>query len=203
MKLKLSNVRLSFPALFKAEAFKPGDQPKFKATFLIPKNNPLIKEIERAALAALDVKFPGKGELVRKQIAGNNNKCCIQDGDLTEYDGYKGHFSVAAKSSIRPLVIAGEAVYPKDRIPGVDYTEPNAAGVCFRILNEADGKPYAGCYVNALIEFFGYDQQGKGISASLRGVQFVRDGEAFAGGGAASADEFDDLGAGAEADALV
>lgn len=180
-KIKLPNARLSFPALFEPEAFKPGDTPKYKATFLIPKDSPLVAEIERAALAALEEKFPKKGELVRKQITGNNNKCCIQDGDLSEYDGYPGHIAVSAKTTVRPLVIDG------DKSP----------------LTAADGRPYAGCYVNASIEFFGYDQSGKGLSAQLRGVQFFRHGDSFAGGGAASEDEFDDIGEGAAAEDLV
>jgi hypothetical protein len=179
--MKLDNVRLSFPSLFTAEAFKPGDQPKFKATFLIPKGSPLLKEIEAAAIAALNAKFPGKGELIRKQITGNNNKCCIADGDLAEYDGYADHIAISAKSSTRPLVIDAQK----------------------NPLTEADGKPYAGCYVNAIIEFFAYDQQGKGLSASLRGVQFARDGEAFSGAGAASVDDFDAIAEGADAEALV
>jgi hypothetical protein len=181
MKIKLENVRLSFPALFKAEAFKPGDPLKYKATFLVPKDSPLVEKIEKAAIEALNTKFPGKGELVRKQIAGNNNKCCIQDGDLTEYDGYPGCIAISAESTARPLVIN------TDKSP----------------LVEQDGKPYAGCYVNASIEFFGYDQQGKGLSASLRGVQFLCDGDSFAGGGPASEDEFDDIAEDATADDLV
>jgi hypothetical protein len=41
------------------------------------------------------------------------------------------------------------------------------------------------------------------VNASLRGVQFLRDGDAFAGGGAASDDEFDDVSEGATADDLT
>ena len=41
MDIKLANVRLSFPGLFKAEPFQPGDEPKFKATFLVPKGSDL------------------------------------------------------------------------------------------------------------------------------------------------------------------
>lgn len=181
MKLKLNNVRLSFPALFTPEAYKPGDPPRFKATFLIQKGSPLAKEIEAAAVAALNAKFPGKGEAIRRQIDGNNNKCCIQDGEKAEYDGYAGCIAVSAKSKVRPLVI------DKDKSP----------------LTEQDGKPYAGCYVNAVIEFFGYDNSGKGLSAQLQGVQFFKDGYAFSGGAAASTDEFDDIAEGATADDLV
>ncbi|MDC5277565.1 DUF2815 family protein, partial [Acinetobacter baumannii] len=63
-------------------------------------------------------------------------------------------------------------------------------------LVQADGRPYAGCYVNAAIELWCQDNNyGKRINASLRGVQFLKDGEAFAGGGVASEDDFEDLSA--------
>lgn len=167
----LADVRLSFPSLFEPEVYKPGDQPKYKATFLIPKGGEVHKKLEAAAIAALEAKYPGKGLLLRKQIAGNNNKCCIQDGDLSEYEGYAGHVAVSAKNAARPRILDTD-------------TSP---------LTAQDGRPYAGCYVHASIEFFAYDQQGKGLSASLRGVQFVRHGDAFCGGGIASAEEFDSL----------
>lgn len=176
MKVKLNNVRLSFPALFKAEAFKPGDDPRYKATLLIPEGSAQAKEVEKAAIAALEEKFPKKGATIYKQIFGNNNKCNISDGNLAEYDGYAGMVAVSAKSKTRPLVIDA------DKTP----------------LAEEDGKPYAGCYVNAIIEFFGYDNSGKGVSATLKGVQFVRDGDAFSGSAPASEDDFDDLSDGAD-----
>jgi hypothetical protein len=175
-RVMLTNVRLSFPGLFNAEAFKPGDDPKFKATFLIPKDDPQVKVIEAKILAALKEKYPAKADALLRQIRGNPNKCCYQDGDTKAYDGYEGMMAVSAKSSARPLVLDA------DRTP----------------LVEADGKPYAGCYVNASIDFFAYDSSGVGVSASLRGVQFVSDGDSFAGGRPAAADEFQDVTAGAE-----
>ena len=61
-------------------------------------------------------------------------------------------------------------------------------------LTAADGRPYAGCYVIANVELWAQDNNyGKRINASLRGVQFLRDGDAFSGGGAASEDEFDEV----------
>ena len=47
-------------------------------------------------------------------------------------------------------------------------------------LTAEDGKPYAGCYVFATIRLWAQDNQwGKRINASLRNVQFIKDGEAF------------------------
>jgi hypothetical protein len=178
--MKLQNVRLSFPALFRAEAFKQGDEPKFKATFLIPKNSPLHAEVEKAILETVRTKYGAKAEKIIQQIRNNPNKFCYQDGDTKSYDGYEGMMALSAKNGVRPLVI------DRDKTP----------------LTEADGRPYAGCYVNATVEFFTYDNSGIGVSASVTGVQFVRDGEAFSGGRAASMDDFD-AEDGADADDMV
>lgn len=181
MKIKLQNVRLSFPGLFKAEAFKPGDDPKFKATFLIPKGSEMHQAVEKAILEATRLKHGAKAEKIIAQIRNNPNKFCYQDGDTKSYDGYENMMALSAKSSIRPLVI------DRDRSP----------------LAEADGKPYAGCYVNASVEIFTYDSSGIGVSAGLSGVQFVKDDDAFGAGKAADPEDFDELEAGADADDLV
>ncbi len=171
MELKLKNVRLSFPDLFEAKAFKPGDEPKFGASFLIEKGSALHKEIDAAIMEVARSKWSAKGKAVVDGIRGNPNKFCFQDGDLKDYDGYEGHMSLSAKSKSRPLII------DRDKSP----------------LTQADGKPYAGCYVNATIEIFAYTNSGNGISAGLTGIQFYRDGDAFTGGRPATPDDFDDL----------
>jgi len=181
MKLQLKNVRLSFPDLFEPRAFKAGDEPKYKATLLIAKDDPQIAVIEKAILATAAEKWGAKGAAVVKGIRGNPNKFNFQDGDTKEYDGYAGMMAFTANSKSRPLVI------DRDKTP----------------LSMADGRPYAGCYVNASVELFGYDNSGNGISATLKGVQFVKDGDAFGGGAPASPGDFDDLGVEEEADSLA
>ena len=67
-------------------------------------------------------------------------------------------------------------------------------------LTEADGVIYAGCYVNASIEFWAQDNNfGKRINAQLRGVQFNGDGDAFSAGRPADADEFEEVSSGTDA----
>lgn len=180
MKLTLKNVRLSFPDLFVARPFKPGDTPKFKGTFLMPKDDPQVKAVEAAITAVAKEKWPKTYDKVLASIRGNANRFCFQDGDTKMYDGYEGMMFFSANNKTRP------AVFDRDKTP----------------LRQDDGRPYAGCYVNAVVELFAYDNSGNGISASLGGVQFVRDGEAFSGGRPASADEFEDLGV-EEENALV
>jgi hypothetical protein len=173
MELKLRNVRLSFPDLFAPRSFKPGDPPKYKSTFLVAKDDPQIKLIEEAILNAAKEKWPKDTVKFINSIRGNANKFCFQDGDLKTYDGYEGMMALSASSKTRPLTI------DRDKSP----------------LTEEDGRPYAGCYVNCSIDVFAYDDgQNKGISASLKGVQFVKDGAAFSGSRPASPEDFDDLG---------
>ena len=181
-RIMLLNVRLSFPALFEAEAFKPGDEPKYKATFLVDKKSPQIAEVNAAILAVLRESpkvGPKKADAMLKQISGNPNKFCWQDGDNAAYDGYAGMMSLSAKSkeSARPTVLNS------DKTP----------------LTARDGKPYAGCYVNASVDIYVYESSGIGITAQLRGVQFVRDGDAFAAGRPADSDEFESVAEGADA----
>jgi hypothetical protein len=178
MKIRIENARLSFPGLFKAEPFKPGDEPKFKATFLVPKGSAMAKAIDKAVMETAKAKWGVKAEKIVASIRNNPNKFCVQDGDTKTYDGYEGMIAVSAKNSVRPTVL------DRDRTA----------------LVESDGKPYAGCYVNAVVEFFAYENSGNGISASLGGVQFFKNGDAFAGGQAASEDDFDELEDGADAD---
>lgn len=182
MKIKLKNVRLTFPVLFEARTVNGEGKPAFSASFLLDPADPQVKALNQAIEQVAREKWGAKTDAVLKQMRGQD-KVCLHDGDLkSNYDGFPGSLYVSARSTTRPLVI------DKDRSP----------------LTEADGKPYAGCYVNASVELWAQDNNyGKRINAGLRGVQFFRDGDAFAGGGAASEDEFDDISSGVEAGDLV
>ncbi|OTA14627.1 hypothetical protein Xvie_03564 [Xenorhabdus vietnamensis] len=183
MKIKLPNVRLAFPDLFEATQVNGQGDYKFRSTFLISKERKdLIAEIEAAILKVATDKWGAKAEGIIKSIRGNNMRFNFRDGDdKPDYDGYAGCMFISASNKARPLVI------DRDRTP----------------LTAQDGRPYSGCYVNATISIFAYENNGKGISASLSGVQFLRDGDAFAGGGVASVDDFDDISEGADAEADV
>lgn len=182
MKLKLNNVRLAFPVLFEAKTVNGEGKPAFSACFLIDPADPQVKTINAAIEAVAKEKWGAKADALLTQMR-KTDKVALHDGDAkATYDGFPGNLYVSARNATRPLVI------DKDKSP----------------LTEQDGKPYAGCYVNASVEFWAQDNNyGKRINASLRGVQFLRDGDAFAGGGAASEDEFDELSEGAEAGDLV
>jgi len=182
MKIKLENVRLAFPALFEAKTVNGEGEPAFSASFLMEPDHPAVKALRAAFETIGKDKWGAKWPAVKKEIEAKD-RTALHDGDTkSDYAGFPGNLFVSSRNKTRPLVI------DRDKAP----------------LVQADGRPYAGCYVNASIELWCQDNNyGKRINASLRGVQFLRDGDAFAGGGSASEDEFDDIAVGAEEDALV
>lgn len=182
MKVSLKNVRLAFPNLFEAKAVNGEGDPRFSASFLMDSNHPAVAELKAAFETVGKEKWSSKWPQVKKELE-LKDRTALHDGDTkAEYAGFEGMMFVNAGNKVRPLVI------DRDKSP----------------LIAADGKPYAGCYVNASIELWCQDNNyGKRINASLRGVQFLKDGDAFAGGGTASDDEFDDIEEGAEADDLL
>lgn len=167
-KMKFKNVRLSFPSLFKKAVFQ-GEETKFEATFLINKETQadIIEKVESTIDAFLEDKF-GKGK-VPKSI----KRTCFIDGDEKDYDGYAGHMAFKAGTTRRPTVI------DRDKSP----------------LVEEDDKPYAGCYVNAVVDLWYSDHPkgGKQVLGNLLGVQFYKDGESFGAGNIDVDDEFDDF----------
>ena len=59
--------------------------------------------------------------------------------------------------------------------------------------------------MNIILEVYALqaNKNGPAVHASLKGVQFVKDGDAFSGSAPASVDSFDDLGEGADAGGLA
>ncbi|WP_368913474.1 DUF2815 family protein [Mixta calida] len=182
MKIRLNNVRLAFPALFEAKTVNGEGDPRFSAAFLLEPNHPQLPEIRAALKQVANEKWGAKADAIYTQLEKKLN-LCLHDGDeKSEYEGFPGNFYISAANKARP------AVLDRDRSP----------------LIQADGRPYAGCYVNAVIDIWAQDNNfGKRINASLGGVQFLRDGDAFAGGGVATEDDFDDISEGADAAALL
>jgi Protein of unknown function (DUF2815) len=175
MRIMLKDVRLAFPSLFKASAPATGGEAAFSASFLLPKTHKQLPEIKAAFKTLAKDKWGAKSDSVLKSLEAAD-KLCLHDGDAkADYEGFEGNLFISARAKVRPTVFNQQR----------------------EELTEADGKPYSGCFVNASIELWAQDNGfGKRINAQLRGVQFLRDGDAFAGGSrAADADEFDELGA--------
>ena len=170
MKVKLINVRLAFPQLFEARSFNGDDNAAFSASFIMEPDHPSVDELAKATDVVGKEKWGAKWDQTKKELT-LKDKLPLHDGDIkANYAGFAGNVFVNARNKTRPSVV------DRDTSP----------------LVLADGKPYAGCYVIASLELWAQDNNyGKRINATLRGVQFLRDGEAFSGGAAANEDEFE------------
>lgn len=168
-KIVLRNVRLSYEHIFRADAITEGNEPKYSATWIIPKDSLQIKAVKEAIVKALDEKFPGKRKNGVWPAAMHNP---LKDGDelADEHPEYAGCYILRSSSKNRPLVMGRR----KEQ------------------LTEEDGVIYSGCYCNVSLAAAGFDAQAKkGVTIYLNGVQFVQDGERLAGFDASS--DFDDL----------
>ena len=165
--IKLSNVRLSFPALFTAKK-GPEETSKaaFAATFILDKK---VNAKEIAAIKA------GIATLVKDTFKGKMPpKVSLRDGaEKPDLDGYgETVMFVSARNEKRQQVV------DRDLSP----------------LTEEDGKPFAGCYVNATIRLWAQDNKyGKRINASLGAVQFYKTGDPFGEKQVAASEVFDVL----------
>lgn len=178
----LKNVRLSFPSLFKPYAQESDDgedREVFKASFLIPKNDPEgnLKKIKAAAEQAKIKKWGADPKQWPKLKA---DRVCLRDGDEENWDGYAGHMYLSASS-------------PVTRPPSVVTNRKDKDGRWIEAKVGQAGAPYAGCFVNAIVRVWVQDNKyGKRINASLESVQFRSDGEAFGAAPVDPNDKFDD-----------
>lgn len=183
MKVKLENMRGAFLNLFEPRAFgEDGSDPAYGGSFICAKDHPAVKIINDAIEAVAKEKWEAKAAEVLKQLR-TADRICLHDGDTKpDYLGFPGNFFIAARNKARPLVL------DRDKSP----------------LTAADGKPYSGCYVNITLDIWAQQNKyGKRINATLSGVQFLKDGDAFTGAPPSSPEDFEDLAAGADASDLV
>lgn len=177
--LKLKNVRLSYPHIWQKQAYDANSVPKYSAALIVPKGSDADKEIRAAIKAECDAAFGAKSAANQELWRNNANKCSYIDGDLLGKNELAGAMRLTGKNDARP------------RIVDLDGRTP---------LTQDDGRPYGGCFVNAVVEIYAQKGENAGIRCSLMGLQFAKHGEAFGGGRAADDDAFDDVSDGAFAD---
>ena len=173
--IHLSHVRASYLYCFEPYTAKPSPQnpnpsPVFTCHFLMAPDHPDLKKVA-AAIEAVGSAHQWKGgltwEMAKAQIKGKD-ALCLHRGDVTKAGApeYAGLYFLSGNNKKRFTIIDG------DRSP----------------LTAADGRPYSGCYVNAIVDIYAQDNSfGKRINATITGIQFLRHAEAF-GGGAPPAD---------------
>lgn len=190
MRFKLLDVRQSFMCYWTPEPFPDSSDPTpyFSGTYLLtpesklqyyddkgkvlPKKLPAKPELDKICLALANEKWGKKGPAILKAIQ-MTGKIFMRDGDTKpDYEGFPGTFFISARSKVRPTYFDQQ----KNEI------------------TESQGLLFSGCYVNVNLEAYPYTKGNNGLGARIRGVQLLREGEAFGGGGPpADQDEFDEI----------
>lgn len=174
MEIILKNVRLSYPTLFNAKEFKPGDgKPRWSAAFIVEPGSDNDKHIKAAIDAEAKAAWANKAPAMLKGMTGQSNKYCYTDGSAKANEEYQNMMVLATHRSAkltRPLII------DRDKSP----------------LTSEDSKPYGGCYVNAKVEIYCQTGENAGVRASFSVIQFYKDGEPFSAS-APSDDGFDTI----------
>lgn len=172
--LSLKDVRLSFTrGLFEATSFQNGPgAKKFSVGIIIPKGSDAEKAVRAAMTKVAKDQWKDKAEENYAAMKAAD-KLALHDGDAKpSVAGYPGNFYMNASNEKRPVVV------DRNKAP----------------LTLADDKPYPGCYANVSVAIWAQDNKyGKRLNATIRGVQFVRDGERLAGGSVATADDFEEI----------
>lgn len=176
----IKDVRLSFPHLFKPQERQNDDgntRENYNAVFMIPKDHPKIEEILRKMKrASMTAKKRAYGDDESKWPKIPQSMTCFKDGDnedhfTTPRAEYEGHYILSAAS-------------PVDRPPKIITNRKDSDNLWIEAEPGKKGAPYAGCYVNAIIEVYAQKKDSKRqmpnrINASIQTVQFRRDGEPF------------------------
>lgn len=161
MAIVLKDVRLAFPHIFEPHP----ESSKFNALGIFEAGSASHKELEAAIEQVMEEKWAGK--VTRDQL----RQFCLHDGaDKSKYDGFEDKLYVSASNDAQPTIVDRDGRTP---------------------LTKTSGKPYSGCRVVMYVDVWAQDNKyGKGVNATLRGVQFYRDDAAFTGGAPLATSEF-------------
>lgn len=172
----LKNARIAFAeGVFKPSQFEGTGEPRYSFTLLVDRGSENDKALQFEIKQAAVRQWADKADLIMESIPKGPQARCYYNGDLKDYDGFKG---MNALSCVRPQKKGPVLVIDRDRSE----------------LTANDGRPYSGCYVNAKVQIWAQDNKyGKGIRCTAVTVQFVKDGDAFGGGGPATADGFEEV----------
>lgn len=164
-------VRLSYVHLFQPYTPKPGSDPKYSCTILLPKSDIATKQkIDAAINAAIQQGVSSKWGGVRPPLLA----IPVHDGDGPRpSDGMpfgeecRGHWVFTASSKQRVEII------DLNLNPIIDQTQV-----------------YSGIYARVVVRFFPFNQNGKkGVGCGLYPIQKLEDGEPL-GGGMSAAEAF-------------
>lgn len=175
----LKDVRLSFPHLAEPHASVADGAKKYRASFLMDPETPAGKKAIAAAKKAAQEVIDQAWPKTKKCPAQPHRKCLKHGNDCTNqagevYKGYEDQIVVVSANESQPTLLYRN----KKRVPD----------------SEIKKVFFGGCRVEAIVRFYAITDPkkgGAGLFASLEGVRFWEEDEAFGSQGV-SEDAFDD-----------
>lgn len=180
------NARLSFPHIYEPQEQENDDgstRKTFNCVLMVPKaDNPQLKRVLSDMKAgAREAKVRAWGDDESKWPKIPASMTCFKDGDNEDHfqtprAEYAGHYIISASS-------------PASRPPNVITNRKDDENKWMEAEVGRKDAPYAGCYVNGIIELYGQKKDPKRkmpnrINASFSTIQYLRKGEPFANQGA-------------------
>lgn len=191
LRFRIDNARVDWPELFVGKQFKAGEG-KYRcgAQLIVGPDHPQYKQINAAVDEAAKTKWKDKATAMLKACRAKDN-VCFRDGDLKVKapDGYAGNWVLSSNC--------------KGGDTEAECEKPKVYDGFRNLVTDAAKNPiYRGCYVNAVVEFYGDDRYDAGVFCKLVGIQFRKDGDAF-GSAPARPDDFEEMTDGANAADMV
>jgi hypothetical protein len=164
-KIKINNVRISYPYIFKKGFYEGKENNKYTVTLVLDKSDPNHIEAKKIIDEQINTIY---SQTKTARSSFKDDKFCVKE----ESEEFENSWLIKCGNPKRITII------DRDKTP----------------LTEEDGKIYAGCYVNVLIDLYYYDKQyGKFILSNIYGIQFSKDGESLEGRIVDVTDDFTDL----------
>ena len=162
--------RLSYPALLEPTQYTPKDEPKYKLSLILSKDDP---DVEAAIEKLHAMQDSAIKEAFGKDLPRDFSRYGIIDGDSDEVEDpyYRNSWVIRAANKVKPKLVDA------DKNDLLDTSEV-----------------YGGAYARANIVAFAYgDRASGGVTLQLLAVQLTGGGDAFGGAQAAinaAADDF-------------
>jgi hypothetical protein len=164
-KIKINGVRLSYPNVFRKGFYEGKENKKYTVSLVLDKSDPEHIKAKKIIDEQISNIY---NETKTERSSFKDDKFCIKE----DSEEFQNSWVIKTGNPKRITII------DRDKTP----------------LTEEDGKIYAGCYVNVVIDLYYYDKQyGKFILSNIYGIQFSKDGEPLEGGIVDVTDDFDDL----------
>lgn len=165
--IRINNVRLSFPSIANPKASTQGGQLRFRATALIPYQDPQLQELQKLIWDVAYAEWGNQAGNVLNLINADKRLRCYGQGETKlsgetgePFDGYPGNFYIEGLAEQRPTLYDENLILIDPMSMGSRFIGGDYCDFVFRVWAQNNAS-------------------GRGIRAEILGLRFVREGEHF------------------------